>query len=57
MRRDFRVLALIAAIALPGTQSPAQTVKVGVINTYSGPLAAAGEQIERGIRLYVKLHC
>ena len=38
------------------TGAVAQTVKIGVINTYSGPLAAAGEQIERGIRLYMKLH-
>ena len=29
---------------------------MGVINTYSGPLAAAGEQMERGIKLYMKLH-
>jgi branched-chain amino acid transport system substrate-binding protein len=34
----------------------AQTVRVGVVNTYSGPLSADGDQIERGISLYVKLH-
>ena len=34
----------------------AETVKVGIVNTYSGPLAAAGEQMDRGIRLYMKLH-
>jgi branched-chain amino acid transport system substrate-binding protein len=36
--------------------APAQTVKLGVIDTYSGPFAAVGEQMDRGIRLYVKLH-
>jgi branched-chain amino acid transport system substrate-binding protein len=50
------VPALIAAMALSCAASLAQTVKVGVINTYSGPLAAAGEQLERGIKLYMKLH-
>ena len=34
----------------------AQTVKVGVVNTYSGRLSADGDQIERGISLYMKLH-
>src|SRR6202012_2646704 len=34
----------------------AQTVKVGVINTYTGPLAAAGDQMQHGIDLYMKLH-
>ena len=34
----------------------AQTVKIGVINTYFGPRAAAGEQMDRGLRPYVKLH-
>jgi branched-chain amino acid transport system substrate-binding protein len=56
MRRICLVLASIAACAIGATPLLAQTVKVGVINTYSGPLAAGGEQIERGIRLYMKLH-
>ena len=38
------------------TAASAQTVKLGVINTYSGPFAAVGEQMDRGIRLYVKQH-
>jgi branched-chain amino acid transport system substrate-binding protein len=56
MRMRILMPAFIAAMALSCAWSSAQTVKVGVINTYSGPLAAAGEQIDRGIRLYVKLH-
>ncbi|MGD0434206.1 MAG: ABC transporter substrate-binding protein, partial [Acetobacteraceae bacterium] len=48
--------ALIIAVEAASVPSPAQTVKIGVINTYSGPLASGGEQIERGIRLYMKLH-
>ena len=38
------------------TAASAQTVKLGVVDTYSGPFAAVGEQMDRGIRLYVKLH-
>jgi branched-chain amino acid transport system substrate-binding protein len=34
----------------------AQTVKVGVILTYSGPQATLGDQIEKGLSLYVKEH-
>ncbi len=56
MRTPHFVLALVAAMALSGAAARAQTVKVGVINTYSGPLAAAGDQIDRGIKLYMKLH-
>jgi branched-chain amino acid transport system substrate-binding protein len=48
--------AFIAAMALSCAMSLAQNVKVGVINTYSGPLGAAGDQMERGIKLYLKLH-
>ncbi|MBV9523182.1 MAG: ABC transporter substrate-binding protein [Alphaproteobacteria bacterium] len=34
----------------------AETVRVGVILTYSGPNASLGEQIDKGIKLYVKEH-
>lgn len=34
----------------------AQTVKIGMILTYSGRDAALGEQIDRAVNLYVKLH-
>jgi branched-chain amino acid transport system substrate-binding protein len=56
MRRLSLGLALIAAVSAWSVAARAQTVKVGIINTYSGPLADAGEQIDRGIRLYMKLH-
>jgi len=56
MHTRCAVPAFIAAMTLSCAASLAQTVKVGVINTYSGPLAANGDQIERGIKLYVKLH-
>jgi branched-chain amino acid transport system substrate-binding protein len=53
-------LAGIAAVfgTILGTTAPvaAQTVKIGVILTYSGPAASLGEQIDNGIKLYVKEH-
>lgn len=54
----MRVAATVAAVAfslLTGA-AMAQTIKVGVINTYSGPFAAVGEQLDRGIRLYMAEH-
>jgi len=54
LRRFMPLVTAIMALAVGAAE--AQTVKVGVVNTYSGPLAAAGEQMDRGIRLYMKLH-
>lgn len=50
--------AVAAACMVVGltTASFAQTVRLGVVNTYSGPFAAVGELLDRGIRLYVKQH-
>jgi branched-chain amino acid transport system substrate-binding protein len=50
----------LAAAALCGTliaavPAAAQTVKVGLINTYSGPMASNGDQIEKAINLFMKL--
>ena len=46
--------ALAAALVAPVS---AQTViKVGVITTYSGPLAPPGLSMDRGLSLYAKLH-
>ena len=45
-----------AAVAAMATPSIAQTVKVGIINTFSGPTAQQGEMLEKGLQLYYKLH-
>ena len=50
--------ALISGLAV-GAYAPevlAQTVKIGLINSYSGFLAQAGDQMQKGIDLYVKEH-
>ena len=48
--------ATIALAAVASAAASAQTVKVGIIDTYSGPMAGVGEQLDRGIRLYMKEH-
>ncbi|HTO50385.1 MAG TPA: ABC transporter substrate-binding protein [Burkholderiales bacterium] len=48
------VVALCASAFGVGAAS-AQTVRVGLINTYSGPLASNGDQIEKSINLFMKL--
>jgi branched-chain amino acid transport system substrate-binding protein len=48
-------LALALPLGLPSAAS-AQTVKVGFIGSLSGPFAQLGEGMDRGARLYEKLH-
>jgi branched-chain amino acid transport system substrate-binding protein len=47
------ILASGAALLL-AAGAPAQTIKIGVINTYSGPFATLGDLIDKGFRLYMK---
>src|SRR5438046_2243178 len=50
--------AAIAALAVAGSTvtASAQTIKIGLINSVSGFLAQAGDQMQKGIDLYVKEH-
>src|SRR5438477_5219135 len=48
--------AALAALALTHTAASAQTIKIGLINSYSGFLAQAGDEMEKGINLYIKEH-
>ena len=53
----FVALAALAAGVLAAGSAPAQeTVKVGVVLTMSGPLAALGRQVMAGVRLYIQQH-
>ncbi len=45
------VIGLAAA-----SPAAAQTVKIGVILSYSGPAASLSEQLDNAIKLYVKEH-
>jgi branched-chain amino acid transport system substrate-binding protein len=56
MKFWISTMAAICIAAGITTTGSAQTVKLGVVDTYSGPFAAVGEMLDRGIRLYVKQH-
>jgi len=48
--------AIGAALGFAAAAASAQTVKIGVILTYSGPFAQAGGELDKGLKLYVKEH-
>jgi len=55
--RHWNILgAAVLALALSSVAAGAQTVKIGIVNTYSGPAAEPGDLIQRGIDLYMKEH-
>src|SRR4051812_39868645 len=55
--RAFRALApAVAGLMLLSAAAVAQTVKIGVILPYSGPFAQAGDELDKGLRLYIKEH-
>ncbi|MGB9043748.1 MAG: ABC transporter substrate-binding protein, partial [Pseudolabrys sp.] len=48
--------ALLAAALLPAGANAEDTIKIGVVNSYSGQFADTGAQIDNGIKLYMKQH-
>jgi branched-chain amino acid transport system substrate-binding protein len=50
------VALVAAAVALSPATVMAQTVKIGVINSYSGFVAQAVDEMQKGMDLYVKEH-
>ncbi len=50
--------AWLAAVALVAASelASAQTIKIGIMTTYSGPGAAQGDQLDKGFKLYLKLN-
>src|SRR5215212_8271250 len=48
--------AVIGALLAWSLPAAAQTVKIGLISSYSGPGAAQGDQVDKGAKLYMKLH-
>ena len=45
---------VVAAVLLCAATASAQTIKIGVINVYSGPFATLGDLIDKGFKLYMK---
>jgi branched-chain amino acid transport system substrate-binding protein len=56
VRHSGLCLGALAALALGTAPASAQTIKVGMVSTFSGLNANIGEYMERGMRLYMKLH-
>src|SRR5688572_19000356 len=54
--KPLTALAFALAASSAASISSAQTIKIGFISTYSGLNANLGEYMERGMRLYMKLH-
>jgi len=54
----IRTSVLLAAVAVAATSGlvSAQTIKIGIITTYSGPGSAQGDQLDKGFKLYLKLN-
>src|SRR6266704_5358788 len=50
------IVPAFAGLALLSLSAAAQTVKIGVILTYSGPFAQVGDEIDKGLKLYIKEH-
>jgi branched-chain amino acid transport system substrate-binding protein len=50
----IRQFAVIVCASMAVGLASAQTIKVGVINTYSGPNATLGDMIDKSIKLYIK---
>ena len=58
-RSGYSILAAavgFAAVAAAQTTASAQTIKIGLINSYSGFLAQAADEMQKGIDLYIKEH-
>jgi branched-chain amino acid transport system substrate-binding protein len=51
--KRFGALLLASLVA---ASAAAQTVKIGVVNTFSGPNASFGELGDKAMKLYMKLH-
>ncbi len=56
LRRGTVIGAAIMLALAAATPAAAESIKIGVILTYSGRDAALGEQIDRAINLFAKLH-
>ena len=56
MRQIIKTATVIFASVLCATSAIAQTIKVGSIITLSGPNATLGENMQRAMNLYMKMH-
>jgi branched-chain amino acid transport system substrate-binding protein len=55
-RAGATMLGAALAFGLAAAPASAEAIKIGVILTYSGPAASLGDQIDKGLSLYVREH-
>jgi branched-chain amino acid transport system substrate-binding protein len=56
MKLNKLLLGISTAVGMLASQAAAETVKIGVVLPYSGGAAQFGEQIDRGMNLFIKLN-
>jgi branched-chain amino acid transport system substrate-binding protein len=56
MRKILAGIGTLSTLLLAGSASAQDTVKIGVIMSFSGQFADAAAQMDNGIKLYVKQH-
>ena len=52
----MKTFAVVLAGWMMAGAAYAQTVRIGIVNTFSGPQASFGEMTDRAFKLYLKLH-
>ena len=52
--KNFISILVAGAALLLTAAAPAQTIKIGVINSYSGPFATLGDLMDKAMKLYMK---
>src|SRR6266480_1931143 len=52
----MNTFAVVLAGLMMAGSAFAQTVRIGIVNTFSGPQASFGEMTDRAFKLYLKLH-
>lgn len=56
MKRTITTLATMTAICFAVSATAQETIKIGIINAYSGQFADPAAQLDAGIDLYLQLH-
>src|SRR5437588_7971142 len=52
----MKTFAVVLAGWMMAGAAFAQTVRIGIVNTFSGPQASFGEMTDRAFKLYIKMH-
>src|SRR5690348_13130276 len=56
MRRLLLTTLAFTLTIVAAANAAAQTVRIGLVNTYTGPQASFGDLTDKAMKLYMKLH-